>query len=346
MDKSLSPSSNRAVAWWLLTGAGMIMVQVLIGGITRLTESGLSITEWKPITGMLPPMGDAAWQSEFDKYKQTDQFRYLHSDFSLSDFKFIFFWEWFHRVWARLLGIVFIIGFAWFILKKKFKQEMVIPLVILFLLGALQGAIGWIMVKSGLVPEKYFVGHVELTTHFVAALGLLVYTLWFALRLLVPEQQTLHHPGLKRFTILLLALLFIQLCYGGFMAGLRAAPAAPTWPSINGEWFPQSLFNDQDPANLINNPFMVHFIHRGLAYLIVVLMVIWFINIRKQVSSPWLNQTRILPLLLVLLQVILGICTVLFSPSATALVWFGVLHQFTAMLLLVSLIWILYLVRK
>ncbi|HRQ49256.1 MAG TPA: COX15/CtaA family protein, partial [Agriterribacter sp.] len=200
-------------------------------------ESGLSITEWKPITGILPPVGDIAWQTEFDKYKQTDQFRYLHSDFSLSDFKFIFFWEWFHRFWARLLGIVFMAGFVWFLVKKKFKREMIIPLIVLFLLGALQGAIGWIMVKSGLVPEKYFVGHVELTTHFVAALGLLVYTLWFALRLLVPEQQTVHNPALKRFTMLLLFLLFVQLCYGGFMAGLRAATVAPTWPTINGEWF-------------------------------------------------------------------------------------------------------------
>lgn len=346
MNKSLSPSPNRAVAWWLITGAGMIMIQVLIGGITRLTESGLSITEWKPITGFMLPMGNEAWQAEFDKYKQTDQFRYIHSDFSISDFKFIFFWEWFHRVWARLLGVVFIVGFAWFILKKKFKKEMVIPLIILFLFGALQGAIGWIMVKSGLVPEKYFVGHVELTTHFVAALGLLVYTLWFALRLLVPEHQVLHYPKLKRFTGLLLILLFIQLCYGGFMAGLRAATLAPSWPTINDEWFPASMFNKEISGNLINNPVMVHFIHRGLAYLIVILVTIWFFNIRKNVSSSWLNQTKIIPLILVWAQVLLGIGTVLFSPSATALVWFGVLHQFTAMLLLISLVWSLYLVRK
>ena len=346
MNKSLSPSPNRAVAWWLLTGAGMIMIQVLIGGITRLTESGLSITEWKPITGILPPIGDLAWQSEFDKYKQTDQFRYLHSDFLLSDFKFIFFWEWFHRFWARLLGIVFIIGFAWFIWKKKFKREMIIPLIILFLLGALQGAIGWIMVKSGLVPEKYFVGHVELATHFVAALILLVYTLWFALRMLVPEQQIVRYASLKKFTVLLMLLLFVQLVYGGFMAGLKAATVAPTWPTINGEWFPASLFNTRGVENYINNPFMVQFIHRGIAYLFVILIVAWFIKARKAVAAPWLSKTRALPLLLVLVQVLLGILTVLYSPSANALVWFGVLHQFTAMLLLVSLVWMLYLVKK
>lgn len=346
MNKSLSSSSNRAVAWWLLTGVGMIMIQVLIGGITRLTESGLSITEWKPITGALPPIGDAAWQLEFDKYKQTDQFKYIHSGFSLSDFKFIFFWEWFHRVWARLLGVVFLVGFAWFIIRKKFKQEMIIPLIILFLFGALQGAIGWLMVKSGLVPEKYFVGHVELTTHFVAALGLLVYTLWFALRLLVPDAQVSHSPGLKKLTIALLLLLFLQLCYGGFMAGLRAATAAPTWPTINGEWFPASLFNEQGIPNLVNNPYMVHFIHRGLAYLITIFIVIWFIKTYKYSLSSWMSSTRFIPLMLVFLQVALGVCTVLFSPSSTALIWFGVLHQFVAMLLLVSLVWSLYLVKK
>ncbi|HRP55205.1 COX15/CtaA family protein [Agriterribacter sp.] len=346
MNKPLSPSSNRAVAWWLLTGVGMIMIQVLIGGITRLTESGLSITEWKPITGILPPIGDLAWQTEFDKYKQTDQFRYLHSDFSLSDFKFIFFWEWFHRFWARLLGIVFIVGFAWFIWKKKFKREMIIPLIILFLLGALQGAIGWIMVKSGLVPEKYFVGHVELATHFVAALILLVYTLWFALRLLVPGRQIVRCIPLKRFTVLLLLLLFVQLVYGGFMAGLKAATVAPTWPTINGEWFPASLFTTSGVGNYINNPFMVQFIHRAIAYLFVVFIVAWFVKAQKVAASSWLNKTRALPLLLVLAQVLLGILTVLYSPSAGALVWLGVLHQFTAMLLLVSLVWILFLVKK
>ena len=192
MNKSLSGSPDRSVGLWLLTGVGMIMIQVLLGGITRLTESGLSITEWKPITGMLPPLSAQAWIAEFEKYKHTDQFKYIHSDFTLSDFKFIFFWEWFHRFWARLMGIVFAAGFAWFLLKRKFKKDMILPLIILFLLGGVQGVIGWIMVKSGLVPEKYFVGHIELTTHFIAALGLLVYTLWFALRLLVPSGRLLH----------------------------------------------------------------------------------------------------------------------------------------------------------
>ncbi len=346
MNQRFSSDSNRVVAWWLLAGVAMIMIQVLIGGITRLTESGLSITEWKPITGILPPMGNEAWQAEFDKYKHTDQFRYLHSGFSLSDFKFIFFWEWFHRVWARLLGIVFMVGFFWFLVTKKFRKEMIIPLIILFLMGALQGAIGWIMVKSGLVPEKFYVGHVELTTHFVAALGLLAYTLWFALKLLVPDHQLSRQPGLKSFTILLLLILFVQLCYGGFMAGLKAATTAPTWPTINGHWFPAGLTGEAGTENLINNPIMVQFIHRGIAYLLVLLTIVWFWKARKPVLPSWFHKTKSLPLILVLLQLILGILTVVFSPSTSALVWLGVLHQFVAMLLLISLIWMLYLVKK
>ncbi|MBX2922427.1 MAG: COX15/CtaA family protein [Chitinophagaceae bacterium] len=346
MNNSLTQQNDRQVGYWLLTGVGMIMIQVLLGGITRLTESGLSITEWKPVIGMLPPLNEAAWQVEFAKYRQTDQFKFIHADFTLSEFKFIFFWEWFHRLWAQLLGFVFLIGFVYFLVKRKFRKEMIAPLVILFLLGGVQAAIGWIMVKSGLVPEMYFVGHVELTTHFIAALILLVYTLWFALQLIVPAQQVVYNKTLWRFTWVLLLVLFVQLTYGGFMAGLRAATVAPTWPTINGEWFPASLFKEDGGANYFNNPFMVQFIHRGLAYILTVLLLLWFFKAGRAQVSDWLKRTKFFPLLLVCVQVILGICTVVYSPSANALVWLGVMHQFTAMLLLVSLVWVLYLVKR
>lgn len=324
----------------------MIMVQVLLGGITRLTESGLSITEWKPITGMLPPLNNAAWQAEFDKYRQTDQFRYIHADFTLSDFKFIFFWEWFHRFWARMLGVVFLVGFVYFIVTNKFRRPMILPLVVLFFLGAIQGAIGWIMVKSGLVPEKYFVGHVELATHFVAALVLLVYTFWFAMQLLITDRQREANKGLWGWTIAILCLLFVQLTYGGFMAGLKAATMAPTWPTINGEWFPSSLFNMEGGANYFNNPIMVHFIHRGLAYLLTALIFIWFFKAGKTSKGSLVYHLRKVPLLLVLMQALLGILTVLNSHNATALLWWGVLHQFTAMLLMVAMVGALYVVKR
>ena len=339
--------NNRQVAIWLLMGVGMIMIQVLLGGITRLTESGLSITEWKPITGALPPLNDVAWQAEFDKYKLTDQFKYVHQNFSLSDFKFIFFWEWFHRVWARLLGVVFVIGFVYFIAKKKFSKQMIMPMVVLFVLGALQGAIGWIMVKSGLVPEKYFVGHVELATHFIAALGLLFYTLWFALSLLIPVSKTVVSPALKNFMWLILAVLAVQLIYGAFMAGLKAAVSAPTWPDINGAIIPSGM-NELTPfgKNLISNNITIHFIHRGLAYLLTALVIIWFFKAAAFKENKLFNRWRMRLLLVVLLQVLLGILTVLNAPYSDRLVLFGVLHQFTAMLLLVTVAVLLYLVRK
>ena len=346
MKDHLSKNSYRAVSIWLLAGVFMIMVQVLLGGITRLTESGLSITEWNPITGILPPLNDAAWMMEFDKYKHTDQFRYIHPDFTVSDFKFIFFWEWLHRVWARMLGIVFLAGFVYFLWKRQFKKGMILPLLLLFVMGALQGAIGWIMVKSGLVPEKYFVGHIQLATHFIAALLLLMYTGWFALRLIVPEKQLVRNNSLHRLSLSILVILFLQLTYGAFMAGLKAGAVAPTWPTINGSWFPDSLFSGSRPHNFTDNPFMIQFIHRGLAYLLAILTVIWFIMARKTKATVWFSRSMNLPIVIVTIQLILGILTVTHSSSATGLLWLGMAHQFVAMILLLVWIWIFYMVRE
>ena len=344
---NITHRNNRQVAIWLLIGVGMIIVQVLLGGITRLTESGLSITEWKPITGTLPPLNDMAWQAEFDKYKVTDQFKYVHQNFSLHDFKFIFFWEWFHRLWARLLAVVFVIGFVYFVFKKKFNKQMIIPMIILFLLGAMQGAIGWIMVKSGLVPQKYFVGHVQLATHFMAALGLLCYTLWFALSLLIKPQQKVINAGLQKLMLAIVVILFFQLLYGAFMAGLKAAVSAPTWPDINGSMIPASM-NELSPwaKNLLNNNITVHFIHRGLAYLLFVLICFWWYRAKSINGNRLFSRLRSSIILLVMAQVILGIFTVLNAAHTNRLVVFGVLHQCLAMLLLMCVTALLFVLKK
>ncbi len=347
MDYLKQQKAQRQIAIWLLIGVGMIVIQVLIGGITRLTESGLSITEWKPITGALPPLNDAAWQIEFEKYKGTDQFKYVHQYFSLSEFKFIFFWEWFHRTWARLMGLVFLFGFIYFLGAKKFNKGMIKPMIVLFTLGGIQGFIGWFMVKSGLVPEKYFVGHVELTTHFIAALGLLCYTLWFALSLLIKAEQIIINPKLRNFLLLILGVLFLQLIYGGFMAGMRAAVTAPTWPDINGSMVPDSMLElSPFSANLINNPLMVHFIHRGIAYLLVVLIGIWWFKSRSVKAKSLFSKLRFMFLLLVISQAVLGILTVLNATQPNMLVVFGVLHQFTAMLLVMVIVSLIFMVRR
>jgi heme a synthase len=346
-DNPLQRSSSRQVAVWLFIGVGMIAVQVLLGGITRLTESGLSITEWKPITGMLPPLNDGAWQAEFDKYKLTDQFKYVHSGFSLSDFKFIFFWEWFHRLWARLMGMVFLAGFIYFLVKRKFTREMVVPMVFLFLLGAMQGAIGWLMVKSGLVPEKYFVGHIELTTHLVAALGLLCYVLWFGLGLLVQPETIVVSTRLKNFLWLITGVFVLQLVYGGFMAGLKAAVSAPTWPDINGNLIPSSM-NELSPfyRNLFWNPITIHFIHRGLAYLLFILILAWRLKATAILGNRLFNILSNSFLLVATIQVVLGVITILNATHPQRLVVMGVLHQFTAMVLLANLFSLLFVVRK
>ncbi|MFM2358672.1 MAG: hypothetical protein RLY16_665 [Bacteroidota bacterium] len=346
----LTPNYNaaRQVSNWLLVGVFMIVIQVVLGGITRLTESGLSITEWKPITGALPPLNDVAWQAEFDKYKGTDQFKYVHQQFSLSDFKFIFFWEWFHRVWARLMGMVFIIGFIYFLVKRKFRRQMVLPMAILFVLGALQGAIGWIMVKSGLVPEKYYVGHVELTTHLLAALGLLCYTLWFALQLRVGTQQMVVLPNKHKQLKWLLGLLVIQLAYGGFMAGLKAAVVATSWPDINGQIIPAKAWDtEMGWASLVNSSLMIHLIHRSLGYIILALSCYWaFSGASSFKTSALVAKLRVTFLCVVSLQVLLGILTVVNATFTNRLVWLGVTHQFVAMILLMVVVSLLYTVRN
>ena len=341
METNSVKNQSNAVAIWLLTGVGMIIVQVLLGGITRLTGSGLSITEWKPILGAFPPMNEQAWMLAFDEYKKIGQFKHINFDFTLSDFKFIYFWEWFHREWARLIAVVFILPFIWFIIKKKFRNEMINPLIILFLLGGLQGLIGWIMVKSGLNQENLYVNHIRLAIHFISALGLLCYTLWFALLLLVPTSAFVSDKKMHRLTLWILLLLVVQLIFGAFMAGLKAANFATTWPLINGEFMPSSMMNDT-LSSLSHDPLAVHFIHRNLAYILTAFFIFWFFKAQKINSNQFFKKIRIIPLLVILVQVLLGIMTVLFANNKNALLWLGVAHQFTGMMLLLTMVGLLF----
>jgi heme a synthase len=346
---------NRAISIWLLLGVFMIIVQIVLGGITRLTDSGLSITEWKPILGAVPPRSESDWQKAFDHYKQIAQFKHLHSYFSLEDFKSIYFWEWLHRLWGRIIGIVFIIPFLFFLFTGRFNRQMVKPLVILFLLGGLQGLIGWIMVQSGLNDENLYVSHIRLAVHFIVALVLLVYTFWFALQLLVNESHMSYKPSSANLLLVIIGLLAIQLVYGAFMAGLKAAASAPTWPAINGEIFPSNMssYAGKDHSffsSLVNNPITVHFIHRNLAYLLLVLVGYWTMFVNRDLRGV-IRWSRWLPLALVLLQAVFGIVTVLTSPQRVpqrwgVFEWNALAHQFVAMLLLLSLIFCFYTLRK
>lgn len=350
--------TSRPVAIWVMTGVIMLLIQVILGGITRLTGSGLSITEWNVVTGTLPPLNHAQWMDAFEKYRQTPQFRLINADFTLSDYKFIFFWEWFHRLWARLVAVVFVVGLAWLLWKKKMRQDMIRPLIILFLLGALQGAVGWIMVASGLTGDAIYVRPTRLALHFVFALGLIVYAFWFALMLMAPEKALVRIPvggkgaSLRRWTIGILAVVFFQLLYGALMAGNKAATVAPTWPTINGEWVPGSLFT-QRPflQDLVGNTITVHFIHRSIAYLLLILVVIWtFIAVRLSGVPESFRRLRWLPLLFIVVQIVLGITSLLTSPGIipnrwVTFDWLAQLHQITGLVFLLTIVGMLYLVR-
>ena len=351
--------SNKLVATWLLLGVVMTIIQFVLGGVTRLTGSGLSITEWEVITGALPPLSEEAWLIEFAKYKQTPQFQLLNFEFDLQNFKYIFFWEWFHRLWARIIGLVFAGGFIWFVVAKHFKKEMIKPLVILFFLGIMQGAIGWIMVASGLEGDAVYVKPTRLALHFIFALGLLSYTFWFALQLSVPKTALQISAGMhqavqkaKKINVAILALLVLQLMYGALMAGHKAAMVAPTWPTINGDYMPSNLFSD--PVfllNFIENKILVHFMHRGIAYVLLVLVIYWTVQLYRINGSSFFNRIKIFPLLLVVLQVLLGIASLLYARSIIPGVWgifewMAQIHQLVGMSLLLSLVATFYVMRE
>ena len=340
---------RKAVAIWMYTGVAMLIIQVILGGITRLTGSGLSITEWNVVTGALPPLQAQQWMEEFNKYKQTPQFLLLNSDFTLANFKFIFFWEWFHRFWARLIGIVFIVGFVYLLAKKYLQPAMIKPLLILFLLGAMQGTIGWIMVKSGLTDDMVYVKPVKLALHFVFALILICYAWWVALQLSVSHSARLVNTRLSRYNWCILFVLFFQLIYGALMAGHKAATAAPSWPTINGYWLPDNLFSPM--VNFVESKLTVHFVHRGLAYLLLLLVILFSLQAKKITPVSYLfRQTRWLPAAFIVLQVLLGILTVISSPSIVPnhwglFDWLAQLHQIIALLFLLSMVWMLYIVN-
>jgi cytochrome c oxidase assembly protein subunit 15 len=349
MRQIASNRDTRPVAIWIMIGVAMLLVQVILGGITRLTGSGLSITEWDVVTGALPPLNEQQWLAEFHKYQQTPQYLLINSDFDLHNFKFIFFWEWFHRFWGRLIGVAFLIPFVIFIVQGRIKKEMIPSLLILFLFGAIQGVIGWIMVKSGLTGDAIYVEPTKLALHFVFALGLISLVLWVGLKWLM-SSTGMKYSLLKSLTSIIIVILFVQLIFGALMAGHKAANAAPTWPSINGDAIPPGMFRDRPlMLNFIDNTITIHFVHRGIAYLLFALICFWTIlALRMKNVIPSFDKSSLVPFVLVFIQILLGILTVISSPHIIAnhwgtFEWLALLHQIVGMLLLLSMIWMLYL---
>jgi cytochrome c oxidase assembly protein subunit 15 len=325
--------ARQQVSNWLLAGVVMVMVQILLGGITRLTGSGLSITEWKPLMGTFPPLNSADWNHSFAQYRQIAQFKRLNNQFTLSDYQALYFWEWLHREWARLMGLVFIVPFLWFLYKRKFGRRTGWQLAGLFLLGTIQGLAGWLMVKSGLNDTDVSVSHIRLAVHFMLALLLLAYLFRIYLSVKTKLQPG---PVSRRFlllTMLIVVILGLQLVFGAFMAGTHAALYAPTWPDINGKFL---SFNPAISGGIIQrmgyDPLLIQFVHRSLAYLLCVLILTWSFLVRKFPANSQLFRLRRYPLVLLVLQAVLGISCLLHSATPVY-IWLALLHQLNGMLL-------------
>lgn len=321
-----------ALARWLFVVAALVAAIVAVGGITRLTESGLSITEWKPVTGAIPPLSQAQWQAEFDAYKHIPQYTRVNgpAGMTLADYKFIYFWEWVHRLLARTIGLAFAFPLAWFWARKEIPAGYKPRLLALLALGGLQGVVGWWMVSSGLTADVK-VSHFRLAAHLLVALTTLGGLIWTALDLRA-HARGLPPARLTRFGALALAVLALQLFYGALVAGLRAGHVAADWPLMQGSFFPEGVDWSQGAAHaFLSDPFLTHFTHRWWAWVVVVVLVVMGRKLRKAGARP----ASIAIHSAFGTQVILGVATVM---SGIAL-WLAVLHQLTGALLLAATSW-------
>ena len=330
---------NKKVIYWLLTGCTLIFIMVIVGGITRLTHSGLSISNYKLISGTIPPTNALQWNEAFDLYKQYPEYQKLNYNMTIDEFKDIYFWEWIHRVLGRFIGLVFVIPFVYFLLRKQLTKSTIKKCLILLTMGGFQGFLGWFMVKSGLV-DKPDVSHYRLAMHLTTAFLTFAYTFWVALDLIFPSKKQIN----TRFRNLIrvgLVILVIQIIWGAFVAGLDAGWIHNHWPLMNdGELIHQSVTTEQEPLwrNFIEGKSGVQFIHRYLAYIVVgIIGFIWF-KARKNKTTALQQKGINLLLILVGVQFVLGVLTlVLFVP-----VWLGVLHQVTAFILLATMTFTLH----
>lgn len=333
--------TNKSVIYWLLSGCILLFVMVTVGGITRLTNSGLSMTDWHLINDTFPPMSEEKWIDAFEEYKKFPEYQKInqYNNFQLDDYKFIFFWEWFHRFIGRIIGIVFIIPFVYFLIKKQLDAATIKKCFILLGMGAFQGFLGWFMVASGLkdMPD---VSHFRLAIHLTFAFITFAYTLWVALDLIYPERK-LPVLELRKIARIALVILIIQIIYGGFVAGLNAGLIHNHWPLMSdGQFFHESIRLEQ--SNLLlsftEGKSGVQFIHRTFAYVVVAMIIFLFIKSRKFVlDKPQDNGVKTL-LVFVFIQFLLGIFTLLFHVPLCL----GLAHQIMAFFLLTAMTFTLH----
>jgi heme a synthase len=313
---------------WLYLVAAMVFAIVVVGGITRLTESGLSITEWKPVSGTLPPMSSAAWAEAFAKYQSTPEYREINAGMSLSAFKFIFFWEWVHRLLGRLIGLALVVPLILFWLRGVLPKGYGPRILALAALVGLQGSIGWWMVASGL-SERTDVSHFRLAVHLLTALTILAGLVWTALDL----KRLARDPDAKRarfsgYAALVVFILDFQILYGAYVAGLNAGQVASSWPLMNGSFVPEGIDWSNGPLwAMFNDPYLIHFIHRWWAWVLVLMLVL----LARQLKAAGNRLASIALHSVVGLQILLGITTVMTGVNIVL----AVLHQAVGALLVV-----------
>ncbi len=296
---------------WLVLLYASIYLMVVIGGTTRLTASGLSMVEWKPLMGTLPPMGEAEWLAAFDKYKQFPQYQQVNAWMELADFKKIFFWEYLHRLWGRTLGLIFFVPWMWFVARRQLRGPWIGKTFAAFVLGGAQGLLGWYMVKSGLVDVPQ-VSHFRLASHLMLAAAVANYVLWMGLEVRFGNRLRFHGP-----TWAIIGLVALQVVWGAFMAGSQAGTMFTTFPLMDGRWVPEGL----GAESFLYSQVAIHFTHRMLAYLVVVAIAWWAWAHRGEGGLRGASWWAVVGL--VVIQFVLGVATVLGGVP----VGLGVMHQ-------------------
>ena len=332
---------NRQIAIWLLICCGLVFAMVVLGGVTRLTGSGLSMVDWRPIMGWLPPLSETEWQRTFEMYQLSPEFQKINSHMDVNAFKGIFWLEFLHRLLGRTIGIVFALPFLFFMVKGYIAVREWPKYTLMFLLGGLQGVLGWYMVKSGLVDNPH-VSQYRLTAHLVAAFLIYAYMFWVAMSLLFPQAGNSRHPWYRR-TLLLTCLISITIISGGFVAGLKAGEIYNTFPMMGNAWIPPGL-TALEPfwRNFTDNLTTVQFDHRVLAITTFILIVVFWVRARKTEMPPRARVASNALLHTAVLQVVLGISTLLLSVPT----FLAAAHQAVAMLLFTVALFVVHCLRK
>ncbi|MBA4276061.1 COX15/CtaA family protein [Flavobacterium sp.] len=336
---------NKSVVIWLLSGCILLFIMVVVGGITRLTNSGLSMTDWHLVTDTFPPLSEEKWSQAFEEYKKFPEYQKIniHNDFSLSDYKFIYFWEWFHRFIGRIIGLVFLVPFVYFLLKKRLSSETLKKCVILLGMGGFQGFLGWFMVRSGLIDNPD-VSHFRLSLHLTFAFITFAYTLWVALDLIYPNKVNAILP-LQKLARIALVFLLVQIIYGGFVAGLNAGLIHNYWPMMSdGQFLHESVILEKDSwfLRLTEGKSGVQFVHRTLAYVVVGFILLLAIKSHKFDLNKNQKSGITALVIIVFIQFALGVFTLLYSVP----LWLGLAHQIVAFFLLTAMTFTLHRLSK